>query len=104
LNACNGTSYSAYTVPDTHHETAFFTGRVQGVGFRYAALQVAREFEVSGYVTNLTDGRVQIEAEGRVDEVAAYLAAVEEKMHGYVRKVDRLTDRRSPQFSGFSIK
>jgi acylphosphatase len=99
-----GVSYSAYIVPDTHHEIAYFTGRVQGVGFRYAALQVAREFEVSGFVTNLTDGRVQIEAEGRPDVVAAYIAAVEEKMHGYVRKVDRLPARRSPQFSGFSIK
>ena len=97
-------SYSAYPVPDTHHETAFFTGRVQGVGFRYAALQVAREFDVSGFVTNLADGRVQVEAEGRQEVVVAYISAVEEKMHGYVRKVDRLSDRRSPQFSGFSIK
>ncbi|HEY5227907.1 MAG TPA: acylphosphatase [Opitutaceae bacterium] len=91
-------------MPDTHHETAFFTGRVQGVGFRYAALQVAREFDVSGFVTNLADGRVQVEAEGRQEVVVAYISAVEEKMHGYVRKVDRLSDRRSPQFSGFSIK
>jgi acylphosphatase len=91
-------------VPESHHETAYFTGRVQGVGFRYAALQVAREFEVSGYVANLADGRVQLEAEGTPEEVAAYIAAVEAKMHGYVRKVDRVTSRRSPQFSGFSIR
>jgi acylphosphatase len=91
-------------VSEVHHETAYFTGRVQGVGFRYAALQVAREFEVSGYVTNLGDGRVQLEAEGTVAEVASYIAAVEEKMHGYIRKVDRVTSRRTPQFSGFSIK
>jgi len=98
------TPYSAYPVPETHHETAYFTGRVQGVGFRYAALQVAREFEVSGFVTNLSDGRVLLEAEGRPDEVAAYIAAVEERMHGYVRKVDRMSARRDAQFSGFSIK
>ncbi|HZZ19414.1 MAG TPA: acylphosphatase [Opitutaceae bacterium] len=91
-------------MPETHHETAYFAGRVQGVGFRYSALQVAREFEVSGFVTNLSDGRVQLEAEGRPEVVAAFIAAVEEKMHGFVRKVDRMSDRRSPQFSGFSIK
>jgi acylphosphatase len=91
-------------MPETHHETAYFTGRVQGVGFRYAALQVAREFEVAGFVTNLPDGRVHLEAEGSPAEVAAYIAAVEEKMHGYVRKVDRVTSRRTPQFSGFAIK
>jgi acylphosphatase len=74
------------------------------VGFRYAALQVAREFEVSGFVTNLSDGRVMLEVEGRAYEVDAYISAVAEKMHGYVRKVDRMSARRDAQFSGFSIK
>jgi acylphosphatase len=91
-------------MPDVHHETAYFTGRVQGVGFRYAALQVAREFEVSGFVANLPDGRVVLEAEGTRADVEAFLVAVHEKMDGYVRKVDRMADVRSPQFSGFSIK
>ena len=42
--------------------------------------------------------------EATADEVAAYIAAVEERMHGYVRKVDRMSARRDAQFSGFSIK
>ena len=91
-------------MPDTHHATAYFTGRVQGVGFRYCAFQVAREYEVSGYVSNLPDGRVIVEAEGAKDEVDAFIKAVEERMHGYVRKLDRLSAVRSPQFSGFLIK
>ena len=45
---------------DVHHESVFFSGHVQGVGFRYAVLQVAKEFEVAGYVRNLADGRVQL--------------------------------------------
>ncbi|HEY1792235.1 MAG TPA: acylphosphatase [Opitutaceae bacterium] len=89
---------------EVHHETAFFTGRVQGVGFRYAALQVAREFEVSGYVSNLPDGRVVLEAEGSKGEVERFVTAVQEKMDGYIRKVDRTSSERRPQFSGFSIK
>ena len=52
------------TANEVHHETVWFSGRVQGVGFRFTALQVAREFEVAGYVENLYDGRVCIEAEG----------------------------------------
>lgn len=91
-------------MPEVHHETAHFTGRVQGVGFRYAALQVAREFDVSGFVANLPDGRVLLEAEGTPHEVNAFITAVHERMDGYVRKVDRMTSVRSPQFSGFSIK
>ncbi len=89
---------------DVHHAQVFFSGRVQGVGFRYAALQVAKEFEVAGWVKNLADGRVHLEVEGPVDQVNAYLAAVEERMHGYVRKVDRSERARRPQFAGFSIQ
>jgi acylphosphatase len=89
---------------EVHHEIAHFSGRVQGVGFRYTALQVAREFDVSGFVSNLPDGRVHLEAEGAPAEVAAFVAAVEERMHGHVRKVERSSAMRAPQFSGFSIR
>ncbi len=89
---------------DVHHETVFFSGHVQGVGFRYTVLQVAREFEVAGFVSNLADGRVQLEAEGKPANVAAFVDAVQERMHGYIRKVDRTNRRRAPQFSGFTIR
>jgi acylphosphatase len=89
---------------DVHHETVFFTGRVQGVGFRYATLQVAKEFEVAGFVVNLADGRVRLEAEGRAADVKAFVEAVEERMHGYIRKTERNTDQRPAQFTGFAIK
>ena len=89
---------------ELHHETVFFTGRVQGVGFRYTTLQVAREFEVAGFVCNLPDGRVQLEAEGRPADVAAFVTALEERMHGYIRKSERSAGQRPPQFSGFVIK
>ena len=88
---------------DVHHETVFFSGRVQGVGFRYTALQVAREYDVSGFAKNLSDGRVQLEVEGRADVVNAYIAALEQRMHGYVRKTERTSKQRAPQFSGFTI-
>jgi len=77
---------------------------VQGVGFRYTTLQVAKEFEVAGHVRNLPDGRVQLEAEGRADEVAAFVTAVEERMHGYIRKTERSARKGAPQFNGFNIR
>jgi acylphosphatase len=91
-------------MPEIHHETVFFSGRVQGVGFRYTALQVAKEFEVSGFVANLPDGRVQLEAEGAADEVAAFVSAVEERMHGYIRKTERNSRQSEAQFQGFRIR
>ena len=89
---------------DVHHETVFFTGHVQGIGFRYTALQIAKEFEVAGFVGNLADGRVQLEAEGDAAEVADFIAAVEERMHGFIRKVERSAGSRAPQFRGFGLK
>lgn len=89
---------------DVQLETVFFSGRVQGVGFRYQTLQVAKEFEVAGFVQNLPDGRVQLEVEGDSAEVSAFVAAVEERMHGYIRKTERHSARRSPQFQGFAIR
>jgi acylphosphatase len=89
---------------EVHHATVFFTGRVQGVGFRYQALQVAKGYEVSGFVQNLPDGRVQLEAEGRETEVRDFIIAVHERMEGYVRKVEQTESQRAPQFQGFSIR
>ena len=42
----------------------YFSGRVQGVGFRFTCQSLARGFEVAGYVRNLPDGRVELVAEG----------------------------------------
>ena len=92
------------TANEIHHETACFSGRVQGVGFRYAVLQIAREYEVAGYVENLFDGRVCIEAEGEEREVGDFIAAIEERMQGYIGRVERAGRRRAPQFRGFTIR
>jgi acylphosphatase len=89
---------------DVHHETVYFSGHVQGVGFRYQTLQVAKGFEVSGFVRNLPDGRVQLEAEGAAGEVAAFVAAVQEQLESYIRKTERGAARRPAQFTGFAIR
>ena len=89
---------------EVHHEKILFTGRVQGVGFRYAALQVAKEFEVAGSVSNLADGRVLLEVEGTADEIALFVAAIEERMEGYIRQIERSAQARAPQFRGFQIR
>ncbi|MEN9661899.1 MAG: hypothetical protein RL324_848 [Verrucomicrobiota bacterium] len=91
-------------MPEIHFETVHFTGRVQGVGFRYAALQVSREFEVAGWVANLPDGRVQLEVEGDRAAVDRFVTAVEERMHGHIRKTERNAAPRAAQFSGFAIR
>ncbi len=91
-------------MPDPHHAIVYFSGHVQGVGFRYTALQVAKEFEVTGRVGNLPDGRVQLEVAGNPDEVNAFVAAVEERMHGYIRRVERTSAKSPATYSDFRIQ
>ena len=52
----------------------FVSGRVQGVSFRASTEAEARRLGVSGWVRNLTDGRVEIWAEGPVEEVEALVS------------------------------
>lgn len=91
-------------MPEVHHEDVYYTGRVQGVGFRYQTLQVARGFEVSGYVRNLMDGRVHLEVEGARSEVDAFVEAIAEHMQGYIRETARQPSRRSATLQGFGIR
>lgn len=89
---------------EVDHEIIHFTGRVQGVGFRYTTRQTAKEFDVTGYVRNLPDGRVLLEVEGAGRDIREFVAAVEERMHGYIRQTERQAGRRPAQFQGFEIR
>ncbi len=54
----------------------FYEGRVQGVGFRWTARNLAKEFDVTGTVKNLPDGRVELVAAGEAEEVNTFLDAM----------------------------
>lgn len=87
-----------------YHATNYYTGRVQGVGFRASARQIACEFEVSGYVKNLADGRVILEAEGDMDEVEAFLSEVADRLGVFIRKIETTAREQTRQFKGFQIQ
>lgn len=89
---------------EVSQESVFFSGHVQGVGFRYSTLQVAKEFDVAGFVRNLADGRVEVAVEGAPDQIEAFVTAVQERMHGYIRKIERTRRTGAPQLQGFTIR
>jgi acylphosphatase len=47
----------------------FFCGRVQGVGFRFTAIQVARRYELTGFVRNTTDSKVELLLQGQEQDI-----------------------------------
>ncbi|MBK1882917.1 acylphosphatase [Luteolibacter pohnpeiensis] len=56
-----------------------FEGRVQGVGFRYTTKDLARGFEVCGWVKNLPDGTVELQVMGEDDEVEDFIKEIAEE-------------------------
>jgi acylphosphatase len=64
----------------------FYEGRVQGVGFRFTVKHIATGFDVVGFVKNLPDGRVELQAGGESGEVKAFLEAIaESELAGLIR-------------------
>ena len=83
---------------------AFFSGRVQGVGFRYTAKTVATGFEITGLVKNLPDGRVELVAEGAQAELEAFHAALHDAgLAGFIRDEQVIWADAKNEFRGFEI-
>jgi len=84
--------------------TVFYSGHVQGVGFRYTAKTVATGFEIAGIVRNLPDGRVELVAEGSRAELEAFRAAIlDAGLAGFIRDEQVTWADAKNEFRGFEI-
>ena len=65
----------------------FYQGNVQGVGFRWSIRHIAKGFELTGWVRNLPDGRVELQISGEENEVRAFLDAImQSELRAHIRK------------------
>lgn len=80
-----------------------YSGHVQGVGFRYTTSRLAEGLPVTGYVRNLPNGEVELVVQGEAEPVERFLAALSDKMAGYVDKTT-IQDEAPGSFSDFSIR
>jgi acylphosphatase len=81
-----------------------FTGRVQGVGFRYATVNIAAGYDVTGWVRNEPDGSVRCVAEGLREELDRFVAAVRQAMQGNIRDALIETSSATGEFQGFVVR
>ena len=80
----------------------YFSGRVQGVGFRYSALYLARPLGLTGWVRNLWDGRVEMEVQGGEASIRAFLARLREQRYIVIDSVEE-RDVPTVEESRFSV-
>lgn len=81
------------------------SGRVQGVGFRYFTQEAAAREGIHGWVRNVPDGRVEIEAEGDAEALERFEHRVRHGPPGArVERVDITEGPASHQHSGFAVR
>jgi len=91
----------AASLPIRRH--IYYTGHVQGVGFRWTARHIAQGFAVTGFVKNLADRRVELVVEGVAGEVDRFLAAVAERFGANIRDVVVADCPFTGEFSTFEV-
>lgn len=85
-------------------ETLYFSGHVQGVGFRAATQRLARGSGVEGFVQNLPDGRVEVVATAEAASIDRLIERLKGMFGGGISGVERLPGVAAEEFSGFHIR
>ncbi|MHC4220799.1 MAG: acylphosphatase [Planctomycetota bacterium] len=80
-----------------------FSGRVQGVGFRFTALRVAERFGLTGIVRNLPNGSVEMIVQGWPNDVAACIEDIKESFGVKVKKTQIEDIDINPKYEDFKI-
>ncbi len=81
-----------------------YSGRVQGVGFRWTTRRISQSHAVTGYVKNLSDGRVELVAEGTKDALNEFLGAIRGRMEDNIASEDMEQGTPTGEFTVFDIR
>jgi len=81
-----------------------YSGRVQGVGFRFTAERVAVELGLAGWVKNLVDGRVELLCEGEEEKLKKLINKIKEYFADYIQDVEVNWQETTGEFKDFRIR
>jgi acylphosphatase len=83
----------------------FYEGNVQGVGFRWTVRHTAKGFDVTGWVRNLRDGRVELQVNGEEEEVRAFLDRITQgELHALIHRQTENGLEKPVTARGFEIR
>ena len=90
---------------ESRRVTATFHGRVQGVGFRFTTVEIARNYEITGYVQNLMDGSVKLVAEGMDYDLNKLLRDIRDAhIYRYVVNEDISWQDATNEYDSFTVR
>jgi acylphosphatase len=81
----------------------YYSGRVQGIGFRYALTDIANYQKVQGWVKNLDDARVEVVAEAEEDLLRSFLQQVNQHFSQYIQEANVEWLPASGEFRDFKV-
>src|SRR5260370_34059198 len=83
----------------------FYEGNVQGVGFRWSVRDAAKGFDITGWVRNLPDGRVELQVTGEESEVRAFIDRVGQgELHALIHRQNENKLNKPVAARGFDIR
>ena len=83
----------------------FYEGNVQGVGFRWTVRHAATGFDVTGWIRNLPDGRVELQVNGEENEVRAFLHRIAQgELHSLIHEQTENKLEKPVTARGFEIR
>ncbi len=83
---------------------AYYSGQVQGVGFRFTAQDLAKDLGICGWARNLREGRVEVVAEAEERALKDFLERIRQKFFGYIQDIDAEWLEATSKFKDFQIK
>ena len=81
-----------------------FSGYVQGVGFRFTARMIASGYPVTGWIRNLPDRTVELEAQGETEDVRAFIDRIHLEMKRYIAEAETTWSSAKPGEKGFAVR
>ncbi|MDP2043548.1 MAG: acylphosphatase [Candidatus Omnitrophota bacterium] len=85
----------------------YYSGKVQGIGFRYAVQDIASGLKICGWVKNLIDGRVEVLAQAEEDTLGGFLEQVKRNFSRYIKEVNVQWEpacRQDGEFRDFQVQ